>query len=87
MEKMKPLWNFDNLSLEDLRSIQDSLNTAIIKKHREREAEAFGEFKKAYEKFREIAPEDAMYVEVYCESCEDTIDVDLVNLLDDFFGL
>jgi hypothetical protein len=87
MEKMKPLLNFDNLSLEDLRSIQDSLNTAIIKKHREREEKALYEFREAYKKFREIASEDAMYVEVYCEGCEDTIDIDLVNLLDDFFGL
>ena len=87
MEKMKPLWNFENLSLEDLKSIQDSLQTAIIKKYKEREAEAFGEFKNAYKKFREVSPEEAMYIEVYCEGCEDNIEVDLANLLDDFFGL
>jgi hypothetical protein len=87
MEKMKPLLNFDNLSLEDLVNIQNSLQTAIIKKYQEREEKALYEFKKAYEKFREIPPEDLMYVEVYCEGCEDNIHVDLLTLLDDFFGL
>lgn len=87
MEKMKPLWNFENLSLEDLKSIQDSLQTAITKKYKERELKALSEFKEAYLKFREVSPEDSMYIEVYCESCGDTIDVDLTNLLDDFFNL
>lgn len=84
---MKSLWNFDNLSLEDLVSIQNSLQTAIHKKYKEREEKALSEFKEAYKKFRQISPEDSMYVEVYCEGCKDNIDVDLLTLLDDYFGL
>lgn len=87
MEKMKPLLNFDILPLEDLVSIRESLQTAIHKKYKEREEKALSEFREAYKKFREASPEEAMYIEVYCEGCEDNIEVDLANLLDDFFGL
>lgn len=87
MEKMKPLWNFDYLSLEDLENVRESLQTAINKKYREREEKAVSEFKKAYEKFRDIFPDATMYVEVYCEGCEDNIHVDLVTLLDEYFDL
>ena len=85
MEKMKPLLNFDILSLEDLVNIQNSLQTAIIKKYQEREEKALSDFREAYKKFRETLPEATMYIEVYCEGCEDNIDVDLVNLLDEYF--
>lgn len=87
MEKMKPLLNFDNLSLEDLENIQTSLQTAISKKYQERKEKALSEFKKAYEKFREILPEATMDIEVYCEDCGSNIEVDLVTLLDDYFEL
>lgn len=87
MEKMKSLYNFDDLSLEELESVQDSLKTAIRKKYKERKEKAFSEFVHAYAKFRELSSEEEMYVKVYCEGCEDNIDVDLGNLLDEYFGL
>lgn len=87
MEKMKPLLNFDILSLEDLVNIQNSLQTAISKKLQEREEKALSEFREAYKKFREILPDATMYAQAHCEECGDNIDVDLLTLLDDFFGL
>lgn len=87
MEKMKPLWNFENLTLEDLVSIQNSLQTAIIKKYQEREEKALSEFREAYKKFREILPDATMYAQTYCEECGDNFDVDLATLLDDYFNL
>ena len=87
MEKMKSLYNFDDLSLEELESVQDSLKTAIHKKYKERKEKALSEFIDAYIKFRELSSEEEMYVKVYCEGCEDNIDVDLSNLLDEYFGL
>lgn len=79
--------NFDNLTLDDLVNIQNSLQTAIIKKYQEREEKALSEFREAYKKFRDILPDVTMYVEAYCEECGDNFDVDLVNLLDDYFNL
>lgn len=87
MEEKKLCWNFDNISLEDLESIEASLKSAMRKKRQERRAQALSEFRKAYERFRDISSEDSMYVEVYCEECTANIDVDLVNLLDNFFNL
>lgn len=87
MEKMKPLWNFDNLTLEDLVNIQNSLQTAIHKKYKECEEKALSEFREAYKKFREILPNVTMYAQVDCEECENNFDVDLVTLLDEYFDL
>lgn len=87
MEKMKPLWNFENLTLEDLVSIQNSLQTVLIKKYQEREEKALSDFREAYKKFREILPDAIMYAQAYCEECVTTFDVDLVTLLDKYFNL
>lgn len=87
MEKMNPLLNLNDLSLEELEGLDALLRTAISKKYQERKEKVFSEFREAYEKFREIFSKDSMYVEVYCEDCEDNIEVDLVNLLDNYFDL
>lgn len=87
MEKMNPLLNLNDLSLEDLESLEASLQTAINKKYQERKEKAFSEFREAYEKFRKIFCKSSIYVDVFCAEYEQRLDIDLINLLDSYFDL
>lgn len=82
---MKSIFNINECSLAELRTISEEIQVLIKKKVNEEEQEAWKEFKAAYRKFRAKMPDAELYVEHRCEECDCWDDVEVLERLDSYF--
>ena len=74
-----------NMTEEELKGLNKLLEQRAQALRREKVEQAQARFIEAYKEFRKLAPDDALWVDVFCEGCDCYIDAELYALMDDAF--
>lgn len=74
-----------NMTEEDLKGLNKLLEQRAEALRREKVEKAKARFIEAYKEFRKAAPEDTLWLDVFCEGCDCYIDAELYQLMDDIF--
>lgn len=75
-----------DMTEEDLKGLNKLLEQRAEALRREKVEKAKARFIEAYKEFRKLAPEDALWVDVFCEECDCYIDAELYELMDNAFA-
>jgi hypothetical protein len=75
-----------NMTEEQLRGLSKLLEQRAEALRKEKAEEARQKFIEAYKEFRKLAPEDALWVDVFCEECDCYIEAELYQFMDDTFN-
>lgn len=74
-----------NMTEEDLKGLNELLEQRVQALRREKVEKAKARFIEAYKEFRKLAPENALWVDIFCEGCDCYIDAELYELMDNAF--
>lgn len=74
-----------DMTEEDLKGLNELLEKRAAALRREKAEQAKARFIEAYKEFRKLAPENTLWVDVFCEECDCYIDAELYELMDNAF--
>lgn len=72
-----------NMTEEDLKGLNELLEQRVQAMRREKVEKAKARFIEAYKEFRKLAPENVLWVDVFCEECD--CYAELYGLMDNAF--
>lgn len=59
-----------NMTEEDLKGLNELLEQRVQAMRREKVEKAKARFIEAYKEFRKLAPNDSLWVDIFCEECD-----------------